>query len=164
MPKVRHTSMPRVHSARVKRMLNDRRFKNRISKIDTIRVDRSYDIPYVAGYSEDGRTVFIDRHLKPMMGKVDVTRFIVAHEVTEKAILDLFNLDYQQAHHIATYVEHERVVKSGVNWRAYTKFLDPQMKLIGSEKVKKIPKDLDLEPYEEEKDFELLKRMMLHAR
>jgi len=32
-----------------------------ISRIDA--VDRSYDIPYVAGYSSDGRTVFIDRHM-----------------------------------------------------------------------------------------------------
>lgn len=163
MPRVRHTTMPRVHSARVKRMLNDRRFRNRISKIDTIRVDRSYDIPYVAGYSEDGRTVFIDRHLKPMMGKVDVTHFVVAHEVSEKAILDLFNLDYQQAHHIALYIEHEYVTKHGIDWRKYSKFLDPQMKHIGHEKVKRIPKDLDIEPYTDEKDFQLIKRMKLHA-
>jgi hypothetical protein len=26
-------------------------------------INRSYDIPYTAGYSEDGHTVFIDRHL-----------------------------------------------------------------------------------------------------
>ena len=26
-------------------------------------VNRNYDIPYIAGYSQDGRTVFIDRHL-----------------------------------------------------------------------------------------------------
>ena len=28
-----------------------------------VRVDRGHDIPYIAGYSVDGRTVFIDRHL-----------------------------------------------------------------------------------------------------
>ena len=26
-------------------------------------VNRDYDIPYIAGYSQDGHTVFIDRHL-----------------------------------------------------------------------------------------------------
>jgi hypothetical protein len=26
-------------------------------------INRSYDIPYIAGYSVDGKTVFIDRHL-----------------------------------------------------------------------------------------------------
>lgn len=164
MPKVRHTTLPRIRSARVKRMLNDRRFRARFAKLNAIRVDKSYDIPYVAGYSEDGRTVFVDRHLKTMMGKTDVARFIISHELTEKALLDLFNLDYQQAHHIATYVEHEFVTKEGVDWRQYCKFLDPQMKHIGHEKVQKIPKTLDIEPYQDEKDFHLLKRMKLHAR
>jgi hypothetical protein len=164
MPRVKQSSILKIHSSRVKRMLNDRRFKRRMAMASRVRVDRSYDVPYVAGYSDDAKTVYIDRHLKTKMDSMDVERLIVTHELVEKALLDLFNITYQQAHHIATYVEHERVVKSGVNWRAYTKFLDPQMKLIGSEKVKKIPKDLDLEPYEEEKDFELLKRMMLHAR
>jgi hypothetical protein len=164
MPRVRHTQLIKVHSARVKRMLNDRRFKNRISKIDTVRVNKNYDIPYVAGYSEDDHTIYIDRNLKTMMGKIDVTRFIVSHEVTEKALLDLFNLDYQQAHHIALYIEHEYVTKHGVNWRQYCKFLDPQMKHIGHEKITRIPKDLDIEPYQDEKDFKLLKRMKLYAR
>lgn len=25
--------------------------------------DRTYDIPYLAGYNRDGRTIYIDRHL-----------------------------------------------------------------------------------------------------
>ena len=54
--------------------------------------------------------------------------------------------------------------KEGVDWRKYSKFLDPQMKHIGHEKVQKIPKTLDIEPYQDEKDFHLLKRMKLHAR
>lgn len=164
MPKVRHTNIPRVHSARVKRMLNDRRFKRRLSQISSIRVDHSHDIPYVAGYSEDGRTIYIDRTLKTKMDSVDVQRIIVTHEVVEKALLDLFNLTYQQAHHIAAYVEHETATKSGLNWRKYTKFLDPQMRHIGHKGIKNVPKDLDIEPYEDEKDFELLKRMKQHAR
>ena len=27
------------------------------------RVSHDYDIPYIAGYSVDGKTIFIDRHL-----------------------------------------------------------------------------------------------------
>jgi hypothetical protein len=27
------------------------------------KIDRTYDIPYIAGYSRDGSTVFIDRHM-----------------------------------------------------------------------------------------------------
>jgi hypothetical protein len=33
-----------------------------------VRVNRAYDIPYIAGYSVDGRTVFIDRHLPRTSG------------------------------------------------------------------------------------------------
>ena len=164
MPRIKNTNVPHVHSARVKRMVNDRRFRKRLSEISTIRVDRSYDVPYVAGYSEDARTIFIDRNLKTKMGDVDVTRCIVTHEVTEKALLDLFHLTYQQAHHIATYIEHEYATKYGIDWKKYTKFLDPQMKHIGHEKIKRVPPNLDLEPYEDERDFHLLKRMKLHAR
>ena len=165
MPRIKHKSnILKVHSARVKRMVNDRRFKRRLSLIPTIRVDRSYDVPYVAGYSEDGSTIYIDRHLKTKFDRMDVERVIVAHEVVEKALLDLFNLNYQQAHHIAMYMEHEYAVKNGLDWLKYTKFLYPQMKLIGSEKIKRVPPDLDLEPYEDEKDFDLLKRMKINAR
>jgi hypothetical protein len=27
------------------------------------KISHDYDVPYIAGYSEDGKTVFIDRHL-----------------------------------------------------------------------------------------------------
>ena len=94
----------------------------------------------------------------------DYNEILCIHEIVEKALLDIFNLTYAQAHHIATYIEHEYATKHNINWKKYIKFLDPQMKHIGHEKVKKIPKSLDLQPYEDEKDFELLKRMKLHAR
>jgi hypothetical protein len=164
MPRIKHLKIMRVHSIRVKRMVNDKRFLRRLSYLSTIHIDKNYDIPYVAGYSKDARIVFIDRHLNTKMDKVDVTLCIVMHEIVEKALLDIFNLTYAQAHHIATYIEHEYATKHNINWKKYIKFLDPQMKHIGHEKVKKIPKSLDLEPYEDEKDFELLKRMKLHAR
>ena len=31
-------------------------------------ISRSYDIPYIAGYSVDGHTVFIDRHFRVVSG------------------------------------------------------------------------------------------------
>ena len=164
MPRLSHKGILKVSSMRVKRMINDRRFQRRLAEIKTIRVNRRFDIPYVAGYSETGNTIFIDRHLSTLMEKRDIQYLLVTHEVTEKALLDIFHLDYQQAHHIATNIEHEIALKSGVNWERYLKFLDPQMKTIGSDKVKVVPKDLDIEPYQDEKDFDLLKRMKLHAR
>ena len=30
-------------------------------------IDREHDIPYLAGYSLDGKRIYIDRHLPPML-------------------------------------------------------------------------------------------------
>ena len=35
-------------------------------------INRDYDIPYIAGYSVDGHTVFIDRHLPRDIPLADV--------------------------------------------------------------------------------------------
>jgi hypothetical protein len=55
-------------------------------------VNRDYDIPYIAGYSRDGNTVFIDRHLprsfRWLAKTVRVEPFLLIHEIVEKALLD----------------------------------------------------------------------------
>ena len=61
------------------------------------------DIPYIAGYSEDGKTVFIDRHLprsfRWLLKTVRVEPFLLTHEIVEKALLDELRLHYLHAHH-----------------------------------------------------------------
>ena len=51
-------------------------------------VNRSYDIPYLAGYSKDGSTIFIDRHLprtlRVLTRKVRIDPFLMTHEIVEK--------------------------------------------------------------------------------
>ena len=68
-------------------------------------VNRSYDIPYIAGYSVDGNTVFIDRHLprsfRSLLKTVRVEPFLLTHEIVEKALLDELRLHYLHAHQIA---------------------------------------------------------------
>jgi hypothetical protein len=65
-------------------------------------VNRNYDIPYIAGYSRDGRTVFIDRHLprtfRWLMKTVRVEPFLMTREIVEKALL---RLHYLHAHQVA---------------------------------------------------------------
>jgi hypothetical protein len=55
-------------------------------------VNRDYDIPYIAGYSRDGSTVFIDRHLprsfRWLAKTVRVELFLLTQEIVEKALLD----------------------------------------------------------------------------
>ena len=59
----------------------------------------------IAGYSEDGRIIFIDRHLprtfRWLVKTVRVEPFLVTHEVVEKALLDELRLHYLHAHQIA---------------------------------------------------------------
>src|SRR2546430_17048729 len=59
-------------------------------------VNRAYDIPYIAGYSVDGRTEFIDRHLprsfRWLLKTVRVEPFLLTHEIVEKALLDELRL------------------------------------------------------------------------
>jgi len=86
-------------------------------------VNRSYDIPYIAGYSVDGHTVFIDRHLprsfRSLLKTVRVEPFLLTHEIVEKALLDELRLHYLHAHQIAVRAERDAVKAAGVSWWAY---------------------------------------------
>ncbi len=126
--------------------------------------DRKHDIPYLAGYSLDGKTIYIDRHM-PRSFKfrghiIDTDRFLVLHEEVEKTLIDQLGLHYLHAHQIATRAEEAAVRAAGVEWRAYDQFMQKHVKSIGDERLKKVPKDLDLKPYRDEHDDDLLRRML----
>src|SRR5438067_5794600 len=127
-------------------------------------VNRDYDIPYLAGYSIDGHTVFIDRHLprtfKWLLKTVRVEPFIVTHEIVEKALLDELRLHYLHAHQIAIRAEHDAVTAAGVPWWAYQRFMKKHEKEISEEHTTKVPATLDLRPYRDEKDFPILQRLV----
>jgi hypothetical protein len=46
-----------------------------------------------------------------------------------------------------------------VLWREYDRFMQKHVKRIGDERLTKVPADLDLKPYRDEHDLDLLKRM-----
>ena len=146
-----------VASAKVHRYLSDPRFKREFDS--PYKVDRSCDVPYVAGYAKDGKRVFVDRHFKKMMGKVNVEPYVFVHEKAEKALIDVFGLHYQVAHEIAEYLERLTVERDGLNWDKYEKFVMKQYKHIGHEKVEKVPHNLDLTPYEDEHDVSILRKL-----
>jgi hypothetical protein len=127
-------------------------------------VNRSYDIPYIAGYSVDGHTVFIDRHLprtfRWLMKSVAVEPFLLTHEVVEKSLLDELRLHYLHAHQIAVRAERDAVRAAGVSWSAYQRFMKQHERTIEKENLVKVPSSLDLTPYRDEKDFALLRRMV----
>ena len=128
------------------------------------KLDRAHDIPYLAGYSRDGKTIYIDRHMPRTMKyrgrEIDTDRFLILHEEVEKTLIDQLNLHYLHAHQIATRAEEAAVRAAGVLWRDYDRFMQKYVKKIGDERLTKVPPDLDLKPYRDEHDFELLKRML----
>ncbi len=130
-----------------------------------IRLDRSYDIPYLAGYSQDGKTIYIDRHLPDTFSyrgrKVPVDRYLILHESVEKTLIDELNLHYLHAHQIATRAEEAAVRADRILWSAYDRFMQRFVKTIGDESLTRVPTDLDLKPYRDEHDKDLIARMQL---
>jgi hypothetical protein len=131
-------------------------------------VNRAYDIPYIAGCSVDGHTVFIDRHLprsfRWLLKNVRVELFLLMHEIVEKALLDELRLHYLHAHQIAVRAERDAVEAAGVSWWAYQRFMKQYERQIEEENLVKVPATLDLTPYREEKDFGLLERLVRKER
>jgi len=127
------------------------------------RLDRDHDIPYLAGYSVDGTIIYIDRHMptafKHKGRTIETDRFLILHEEVEKTMIDRLNLHYLHAHQIATRVERDAVVACGINWTDYDDFMQDNVKYVGDKRLTKIPGDLDLKPYRDEHDTELLQRM-----
>jgi hypothetical protein len=127
--------------------------------------DRQHDIPYLAGYSQDGKTIYIDRHMAAefkFRGRaVETDRFLVLHEEVEKTLIDRLGLHYLHAHQIATRAEQAAVRAAGISWRAYDRFMQKYVKRAGDERLTKVPADLDTKPYRDEHDSDLLRRMMV---
>jgi hypothetical protein len=126
-------------------------------------LERGYDIPYLAGYSNDGHTIFIDRHMPKGFvyrgRKVATDRFLIVHEAVEKSLIQLLGMHYLTAHQIALHAEQAAVRAEGITWDAYDEFMQEFIKVIGDESLTKVPQNLDLTPYRDFHDNEELKKM-----
>ena len=133
------------------------------SIIARVHLNRSFDIPYLAGYSLDGHTIFIDRHMPKSFvyrGKrVNTDRFLIVHEAVEKSLIQLLGMHYLTSHQIALHAEQAAVRAEGVTWDAYNEFMEKYIKVIGDEKLSKVPDTLDLTPYVDFHDVAELKQM-----
>jgi len=129
------------------------------------KLDRSHDIPYLAGYSNDGKIIYIDRHMPKSFRykgrEIETDRFLILHEEVEKTMIDQLNLHYLHAHQIATRAEQAAVRAAGITWRDYDRFMQKNVKTIGDERLTKVPPDLDFKPYRDEHDYDLVRRMGL---
>ena len=159
-PEAPHRKL-RVPEWYVSSLMLDRALDAVVRRVE--KFDRHHDVPYPAGYSNDGKTIYIDRHMPRTMKyrgrEIDTDRFLILHEEVEKTLIDQLGLHYLHAHQIALRAEEAAVRAFGVLWRDYDRFMQKYVKRIGDERLTKVPADLDLKPYRDEHDFDLLKRM-----
>lgn len=125
------------------------------------RMKRTFDVPYLGGSSRDG-TIYIDRDLPKTFStkghRVAADPFIILHEAIERAVGDRLGLSYQHAHQIALRVEEAAVRAAGISWHDYNAFMQENIEKAGKD-FTKLPPDLDLKPYRDEEDEEMLKRI-----
>src|SRR5262249_38994476 len=98
------------------------------------KLDRQHDVPYLSG--------------------------LILHEEVEKTLIDQLHLHYLHAHQIATRAEQAAVRAAGIRWRDYDRFMQKYVKRMGDERLTNVPADLDLKPYRDEHDDDLVQRML----
>lgn len=163
-----HPNAPHVklkaHDWYISSLMLDRALDAILRRVKNL--DREHDIPYLAGYSQDGKTIYIDRHLPrsfTFRGRtIEVDRFLILHEEVEKTLIDQLGLHYMHAHQIATRAEEAAVHAQKITWQAYDRFMQKYVKTIGDERLSKVPVDLDLKPYRDYHDYDLLRQMEQH--
>jgi hypothetical protein len=97
------------------------------------------------------------RNLPRRRARVAVDRFLILHEAVEKTLLDALGLRYQHAHQIALRAEQAAVRAAGISWREYDRFMARYIKE-ADDVIDRLPPDLDIKPYRDERDVKLLKR------
>ena len=118
--------------------------------IASITVNTQYQIPYLAGYSTDGKTIYIDKRLPRFFttksGKtIDVYKYLIVHEKTEKHLEDTKNYKYPYAHELATKAERIAVEKDGIVWDDYQNYMLKMVKKLKNFSAP-LPIDLDTKP------------------
>lgn len=164
-----HVDNVEVSSKEVDKYANDKELQKLVGRLKNINHD--YDVPYLAGYSTDGTTVYIDRDVPETITAKSGGRtytfnpvdFLKVHETWEKAVIDKFGLKYLPAHHIATKMEHRKVLEAGIPLSVYdgpSSVIAKYIKIDEHEKIKKVPPDLDLTPYKG--DRKILPHLLKH--
>jgi hypothetical protein len=142
---------------------------------------KDWDLPYLGGYSIDGKLIYIDRDMPasfPWLSKqIETRRFIILHEKVEKALIDaihdstgkelkrLLNLlrmtspddaIYYHTHGVAEAYEEfaVRMAYGPSGLKAYNKFMVGQVKRAEDERLRRVPANLDLTPYTSSEDPE----------
>lgn len=144
-----------------------------LTLLHSVKVNHTYQIPYLAGYAKnDAHQIYIDSGVKPQYktpnGPIDVSLDLTIHEFVEKSLIDWAPLServYLRTHQIAQRMEKAMVEYYGFSWAYY------QGKLMQAEILRaddigrsdttliRVPKDLDLTPYIDFEEWDMISRM-----
>jgi len=142
--------------------LRDPRFLAEIVK--PVAMERTHDVPYVAGVSSSGGTVYVDKHLKVTKRGHYITPYLVVHERVEWVLMHVLGLKYSVAHKLATAVERHMVEAGGLmSWREYQAHYRKYIKAADKEKLVDPPKDLDLVPYKDSHDYKHVRQRIANG-
>lgn len=133
-----------------------------MSCIDDARpVDRSWDIPYVAGYDIDESVIYIDRNMPQTWvykkRKINTDRYLQLHEAVEAALMNTFKVKYQFGHQLALRCERAAVEADNISWDIYDAYMQEWIAKLGHERPMSCPEDLDLRAYIAEHDDTVIK-------
>ncbi|MBN2894378.1 MAG: hypothetical protein JXK05_00605 [Campylobacterales bacterium] len=131
---------------------------------NNIKIDFQHDIPYLAGYSKDGQTIYIDKIVHLPKDHIDIHALIL-HEYTEKHLFQFFNIRdniYFKAHQIALRVEKLFVIskKNEEYWQTYQYVTMKNFIELAANKTSfHLPQHFDITPYKDcgYEDFYFLK-------
>ena len=116
------------------------------------KINREFDVPYLAGSSNDGKTVYIDKrvpHQLDIKGKTfDPAPALAAHEQAEHRAM-MKGKSYTAAHREdGLPVERKVVEASGIDWASYQEQMHKLVENVTEpESAKHPPPDLYLKPY-----------------
>lgn len=142
--------------------LEQNTYEDYLRALELLKIDNSFDIPYFAGYSRDGKVIYIDNDV-PMMftigGKeINLHKSLAIHEYVEKVHVDK-GYTYPGAHEIATKYEKLYVQSHGISWQDYDKEVGKLMHANWISRWKTFPDDLDMTPYQYARDQKTLSKM-----
>lgn len=150
-----HQEAPAVSLATMGKLLANPAIQDKLYRAREI--NNEHDIPYIAGYSKNGNILYFDRHLPEILTleldghkrEIQPRDFLRLHETLEKAIIDALGWGYFPAHAAATAYERRGVFQRvGPEWwMPYQHSMDGYAKADEHEKIKSVPKDLDMTPY-----------------
>lgn len=145
--------------------IDPKEFDKTIHELDHhgVSFNTEFEIPYLAGTSVDGKTIYRDSKTAPgyksSKGKdVSTDRYFKIHERVEKAFLDQ-GFPYILAHQLATQIEYTAVKSDGHDVQEYDDKTQEMVQKAQERSSYSTPPDLCMIPYEDCHDSATIHKM-----